>query len=63
MSGTEQTNIEGEYTYVAYLTVGDDTSMQVTLDTTTHKVILASVDCVGCWTDNYSAKKYDITPR
>mmetsp|Transcript_6869 Transcript_6869/g.8183 ORF Transcript_6869/g.8183 Transcript_6869/m.8183 type:complete len:93 (+) Transcript_6869:99-377(+) len=53
----------GNYSFIVYLTMGDNTSMQFVLDTTTHKVILASTECSTCWSDGYIAQKYDVSPR
>jgi len=55
MSGIELPAYNGEYSYIGYLTVGEDTSMQVMLDTTTHKLFLANQQCFGCYTDNFIA--------
>ena len=37
--------------------------MQFVPDTTTHKVIAASTECDICWSDGFTAQKYDIGPR
>ena len=63
MTGIEQKDDFGNYSYISYLTAGDNTSMQAVIDTTTHKVLLASTECETCWEDGYIAQKYDITPR
>ena len=63
MSGVEQTDEFGNYSYVTYLTAGEATSMQAVIDTTTHKVLLAGDECSTCWDDGYLAQKYDVSPR
>ena len=63
MSGIELPAYNGEYSYVGYLTVGEDTSMQVMLDTTTHKLFLANQQCSSCYTDGFIAKKYAMRER
>ena len=56
-------NTVGQYSFIAYIKMGDSTSMQFLPDTTTHKVIAASTDCNSCWSDGYIAQKYDISTR
>ena len=33
------------------------------MDTSTHKLILASDECSSCWEDQFKSQKYDIDPR
>ena len=62
MAGIELATAEKEYSYIGYLKVGDTFSMQVVLDTSTHKVILANSECKSCYTDNnLVAQKYNMT--
>ena len=59
MMGIEQKDDFGNYSYIVYLKVAEEFSMQVVLDTSQHKILLAGSECTTCWEDGYIAHKYD----
>ena len=63
MIGSQDEDENGNYAFVAHVTVGESTAMQVTLDTTSHRMIVAGSDCKSCWEDGFEAQKHDIAPR
>ena len=61
MIGTQEENENGDYAFVAEVTIGESTAMQVSLDTTSHRLIVSGSECQSCWEDGFEAQKHDIT--